>query len=560
MKKFRLLLTILTLIFTLSIGVACGGDSGTGDGGGENPPTGPVITNVEGTKGLAYEVETPKKGSPYAICTGIGTATDTDIVIASHYEGYVVEQVKANAFKNNTQIKSVTFVNGMEKLNMYCFQGCTSLFSVTICETINNIGQNAFFKCENLLNICNDSALDIKMGTTQYGYIGNYACNVYSSTGGGKGEFKTEGDFEYFTFPNNKFAMKYLGSETAIEIPAGVTGLYKDLFKGNQTLKEVFIPSSVISIGKMAFSDCTSLEKVTIAENSSLREVGELAFSNCEGLKEYNYNSSLEDYFKVQYAGDTSNPLFYAKDIKIQGKSHYELEIPRTVKEVNAHAFVNYVGLTKLLITPNLEVIGTGAFARCTKLKHLWFVDMPNATLKHIKENAFDGCLSIESLEFPKSLEIIDVKAFNECKGLLTLTFENDNNLKEIRQRAFWYCDKLKSTFLGHNSSIEEIGEEAFRYCRKMTTFNMGNNCKIKKLARFSLSECRILKEIYLPSTCTVLGDYVFSGCFNGPNRETADYCVIYADFDIKPLTWHTNFNSSNCPVVYNTPYPTYPV
>ena len=124
---------------------------------------------------------------------------------------------------------------------------------------------------------------------------------------------------------------------------------------------------------------------------------------------------------------------------------------------------------------------------------------------------------------------------------------------------AFWHCDKLQSTFLGHNSSIEEIGEEAFRYCGKMTTFNMGNNCKIKKLERFSLSECRKLKEIYLPSTCTVLGDYVFSGCFDGADRATATYCKIYADFSIRPTTWHTNFNSSNCPVYYNTPYPNLP-
>ena len=89
------------LILSLTIGVvACGnGDSGEGDGGGS---TGPVITNVEGTKGLAYEVVSPKKGAAYAICTGIGTATDTDIVIASHYDGFIVEEVDANAFKNNT--------------------------------------------------------------------------------------------------------------------------------------------------------------------------------------------------------------------------------------------------------------------------------------------------------------------------------------------------------------------------------------------------------------------------------------------------------------------------
>ncbi len=559
MKKIKLLLLSFILILSLLTGVvACGGDDG-GDVGGDVPPIGPTITNVEGTAGLAYEVVSPKKGTAYAACTGIGTATDTDIVIASHYNGYVVEQVDDKAFKDNVNITSVTFVNGMVKINMYAFQGCTSLFSVSISETVNNIGQNAFYKCENLLNICNDSELDIKMGSTQFGYVGNYACNIYSSTGGGKGEFKVEGDYQYFTYPNNKFAMKYLGNETAITIPSDVTGLYKDLFKDNTTLKEIVIPSSVQSIGKSAFANCTALEKVTINENTSLQSIAELAFTGCESLVEYNFNDDLTTYLKVKYAGDTSNPTYYSKEVKIGGNSIYDLTIPNGVKEISSHAFVNCEYIQKLLLAPSVEIIGSGAFAKCTKLKFLWFSDKPNSTLKHIMDNAFNGCISIEELDFPKSLEIIDVKAFNECKGLLTLTFENNNKLKEIRQRAFWHCDNLKSTFLGHNSSIEVVGEEAFRYCGKMTTFNMGNNCKIKELERFSLSECRILKEIYIPSTCTILGDYVFSGCFNGWPREEADYCKIYADFDIKPLSWHTNFNSSNCPVYYNTPYPTLP-
>ena len=560
MKKFKLLFLILTLIFSLSLGVACGNNSGDGDGDGDTP-TGPVIANVEGTKGLAYEVETPKKGSPYAICTGIGTATDTDIVIASHYEGYVVEQVKANAFKNNEQIKSVTFVNGMQKLNMYAFQGCTSLFSVSLCETLENIGQNAFFQCENLLNICNDSQLELKMGSIQYGYVANYACNIYSSTSGTKGEFKTEGDYEYFTFPNNKFAMKYNGSASVIEIPAGVTGLYKDLFKDNVSLKEISLPGSLKSIGKTAFNGCTSLEKITIAENSNLQDVGELAFFNCEALKEFNFNSTLEDYLKIKYVSNSSNPMFYTKSINLQGKPLLEFSIPQGVKEIGAHAFTNNAEITKVLISPSVEVIGTGAFATCQNLKFFWFTDIANSKLRIIMDSAFDNSPSLEAIELPKSLEVIEITAFRQCNGLLTVTIANDSKLTEIKERAFYNCKNLQTVHLGHNSSITIIGREAFRDCPKMTAFNMGNNCKVKRIETFAFYQCRKLREFYVPSTVEFIGNYTFGGCFDGPrNGPNTYYMKIYLDFPNKPVAWGGEYNSSSCPVFYNTPYPTYPV
>lgn len=558
MKKYKILFLTLTLILSLMLGVvACGGDSGTGDGGGDTPPAGPVITNVEGTKGLAYEVEIPKKGSPYAVCTGIGTATDTDIVIGSHFEGYVVEQVEANAFRNNTQIKSVTFVNGMKKINMYAFEGCTELFSVIISETIESIGQNAFRKCEYLLNVCNDSAIDIKMGSTKYGYVGNYACNIYSSKSGAKGEFKTEGDYECFDAPGNKFILKYNGNETALEIPSNATGIGKDAFKGNQTLKEVFIPSSVQIIGKMAFSDCSSLEKVTISENTNLKEIGESAFANCEALKEYNFNSSLNEYLKIKFVSDTSNPSYYTKDIKIQGNSPYEISFPNGLKEINAYAFVKYEGLTSLIIPTSVEVIGTGAFFNCIYLKTILFEDIDNSNLKTILDGAFDGCITLDGIRLPKSLEVIEVAAFRDCKGMRSVIIENDSKLTDIKDRAFNNCESLLSVHLGHNSSLKNVGSYAFTFCKTMTSFNFGNNSKVEVLNSYSFQYCQQLKELYLPKTLTTMGGYVFSGCFYGPrNDPNTPYLKIYTELDSKPAGWSNQFNSSNCPVFYNTPYP----
>ena len=515
---------------------------------------------TKATEGLTYELKTNAlNGTKYAVCTGIGTATDTDIVIGSHYEGFVVEQVSASAFKGNTKIKSVKFVNGMEKLNMYAFQGCTSLMSVHLSETVNNIGQGVFQWCENLLNICNDSQINVKMGSSSNGYVGNYACNIYSSKSGGKGEFLTEGDYEYFIFPDNKFAMKYNGNETVINLPNDVTGLYKDLYKGKTNLKEVYIPSSVKNIGKMAFDGCTSLEKVTIAENSKLVDIGESAFLACKNLKTFNFNSTLEDYLNIDFAGDTANPVYFTKTLNIGNSSVYDLTIPEGVTKINAYSFVNAESIKNIQFPASLEEIGASAFSNCFGLQTIKFAN--GSKLKIINVSAFEYCKALVELNFPKSLEIIDDTAFRYCDSLTTIKFENDSQLTSIGQMAFIESKSLKTVHLGHNSSIKTIGKESFRDCAKMTEFNMGNNCKIETIEGFAFYQCRKLKEFYIPSTCTYVGNYTFGGCFDGlRNDPKTPYLKIYLDFDIKPASWSDTFNSSNCPIFVKTKYPTYPV
>ena len=556
MKKIKLLTLILTFILSLTLGVVACGDNGSGSGEGDKPatPSGPVIVNVEGTKGLKYELKTNAlKGTKYAICTGIGTATDTDIVIASHYEGYLVKEVKQAAFKGNTDITSVTMVNGMEKINLYVFQNCTSLASVTLPETLKSIGQNSFDGCEMLLNVCNDSEIQIIKGDTMNGAVGNYACNIYSSKSGEAGKFVTEGDYEVFEFPNNKYILKYNGNPAEIVFPQGTTGIYKEVFKNNTDITEIVFPRELSYIGKAAFSGCTSLKTVTFPIGTQISEFGTMAFANCTGLEDFIYEDTLTNYLKIDFLNDTANPLNSSGTIRINGRRPQNLELPKGLTVVKQCAFVNCQDIKTLVIPESLEVIKPFAFS-LSSVEGIVFDGVSN--LKIIENYAFATCQLLRDIKFPKSVEKIDLQAFGYCDSIINVSFENNNNLVELGQKVFYECSNLKTVFIGHNSKLKTVGNECFYSCQKLSKFSFGNNSKVESIGSSAFRNCRPIKELYIPASCIEIGAWCFSGCFQ--TRETDDL-QIYCALPKMPSGWNVNFNSSKVDVFFGVPYPTLP-
>lgn len=56
-------------------------------------------------------------------------------------------------------------------------------------------------------------------------------------------------------------------------------------------MSEVIIPNSVVSIGKLAFGGCKTLNKITLPD--SIKSIGELAFSSCTSLTDVTIPESV---------------------------------------------------------------------------------------------------------------------------------------------------------------------------------------------------------------------------------------------------------------------------
>ena len=100
--------------------------------------------------GLEYELF---DSTSYCLM-GLGTCSDTDIIIPSSYKGKSVRYI-GDAFYQCTGIKSVTIPASVIIIGGYAFEGCTNLQTVIFepGSQLTDIYTGAFFECTSLISI-----------------------------------------------------------------------------------------------------------------------------------------------------------------------------------------------------------------------------------------------------------------------------------------------------------------------------------------------------------------------------------------------------------------------
>ena len=197
MKRKRwLLLICAALIAALLIGVLAACDPGSkelpGNGGGGGTQT-PGDNDQDDEQG--GEVIEPAKlifektDAGYSV-TGY-EGTPTAVVIPDTYEGLPVTSI-----------------------GNWAFEGCTSLTSVTIPDSVTSIEDYAFNRCHKLIEVYNKSSLEITAGSTANGYVGYYAKHIYTEEGG---SWLTDKDgFRFFWDGETGYLVAYLGDGTEL--------------------------------------------------------------------------------------------------------------------------------------------------------------------------------------------------------------------------------------------------------------------------------------------------------------------------------------------------------
>ena len=127
-----------------------------------NQPTDSVKPPTIGLEFKLYDGRTDGEWAEYVgtyMCTGIGTATDSDIVIPDKVDGIPVTIIDGGGyfgeggFKDCTQITSVTLPNTITHIYNGAFMNCTNLTKVVIPDSVEYIGQFAFYGCTSLTSI-----------------------------------------------------------------------------------------------------------------------------------------------------------------------------------------------------------------------------------------------------------------------------------------------------------------------------------------------------------------------------------------------------------------------
>ncbi len=172
------------------------------------------------TEGLQFEAS--QDGNSYRLI-GIGTATDTDIVVPSTYEGLPVKYVAERAFISNASVESITIPDSVTQIGEYAFYNCGKLESVVLGDGVTDLGTNVFRGCESLKEI-------------------ELSANLRE-------------------IPIRAFLQCFRLTE--VEIPQGVTKIESDAFNDCYALNKVVLPTSLLSIGAHAFANATKLKTIT---------------------------------------------------------------------------------------------------------------------------------------------------------------------------------------------------------------------------------------------------------------------------------------------------------
>ena len=235
-------------------------------------------------------------------------------------KNFSVVSVAAEAFKNYQYVSSVVIPNTVNYLGNYAFYGCTNLVSVTFSDNITVIGTECFYGCKALkgnTNIDGELLLPRSLASVGSGAFGN--CPLLSNLNA-----KDCTDFCNINGDGILYNIESSESYRLVQCPAG------------NTATELEIKEPVFAIDPEAFIYCTKLKKVTVGD--SVRSIREKAFYGCSSLESVilpnDVTMSGEDIFDAcgslksiaVHSSSTGNALSYCNANNYPVQTHCIVE------------------------------------------------------------------------------------------------------------------------------------------------------------------------------------------------------------------------------------------
>ncbi|BEG63045.1 leucine-rich repeat domain-containing protein [Coprobacter fastidiosus] len=323
------------------------------------------------------------------------------------------------------------------------------------------------------------------------------------------GDYYYKQYFEYKTSDNEIGENMFIDCGlSSIVMPDDITVIGTGAFKGCANLVSASISEKVTNIKSSAFEGCSQLESVVFPQN--ITELGSLSFKGCKALKTFTFP-------KVTSLAD---------EILSGCDALVSVTIPETVTAVGSLVFAGCIKLAEIHVAASLPPdIGWSwqPFQNVDKNTCKLFIPAGSLASYNSAKEWGDFTNKIEEAEEiePKIVEVaeagtlstfISVDEKNVIKDLTVIGDLNGTDIRFIREMAGrTYDDKECAGSLEildlSQANIVEGGEPYFYMYSEFRTKN-------DEFSVYFFKGCK-LKTIEFPQSLKVVGNAVFSECYN---------------------------------------------
>lgn len=281
---------------------------------------------------------------------------------------YTVTSIGENAFYECSGVTAVTLPNTVNSIGINAF-ATSGLREITIPDGVKKLGEGLFWRCTSLQEVHLPEGLE-EIGVHCFQETALVSITLPSTL-----KKIGQGAFVHSTL-------------TSIEIPNSVTYMGDEVFRLCLSLSQVKLSTSLSSIPRMAFEG-TAIESIEIPEG--ITEIGNNAFAGCNKLASISLPEGLTTIGSWAFWGCVMTSI----------------EIPSTVREIGERAFSDCTKLASISLPEGITVLSAEMFLQ----SHVSTVQLPT-TLREIERWAFASCSNLESLVLPANVTTLGENLF----------------------------------------------------------------------------------------------------------------------------------------------------
>ncbi len=338
-------------------------------------------------------------------------------------------------------------------------------------------------------------------------------------------EIKNNSDYEYSIMGDKVKLIKYIGKAENVVIPSEIDGLpvisIGEAFRWCYTVKSIKIPNTITSIDDSAFQSC-SFESVEIP--NSVTSIGNNAFSWCYSLRIVTIPNSVTTIGDFAFEGCYLDEINVSSSVTNIGKAAlsgcFNINVDNNNKNYSSENGSLYNKDKTILITysKNGEYIANSVL----KIDSNAFYGNPYLTEIELPENLTSiddfvfANVGLESITIPSKVTSIGKSAFNKNTNVNVV---DDNKNYSSQDGILYNKDKSEIMHYPYNDkknivipdTVTVIGDYTFDGFDKLETITLPNN--LTKIGDYAFNYCFKLKIKSIPDTVTSIGDYSFRDC-----------------------------------------------